>query len=243
MRHLFALIIVSLLVTIAKAQSIYVIATGVNDYADHSVNDLRCCENDVDGFCSLMAKQKALVRKYIGRQATKAAILNALTKTCRKATEKDAVIFFFSGHGYAEGFCPYDMTQTSNALSYAEVQAVFKQSRAGNKMVFADACFSGGLRKRRATTQNHNKNGDVLFFLSSRTNEKSQEDSKNGQFTRFLVRGLGGGADMNRDRIITAKEIYDFVHKGVVVATYGKQHPVMWGKFDNDMLILRWTKK
>lgn len=243
MRHFLILITAFIFVATAKAQNIYVIAAGVNDYADPSVNDLRCCENDVEDFCSLMTKQKVFMYKHTGRQATKTAILNALTTICQNATEKDFILFFFSGHGYPNGFCPYDMTNYNNGLSYAEMQNVFKQSRAGKKIVFADACFSGGLRKKKSNIPNINKDGDVIFFLSSRTNEKSQEAGKNGQFTRFLIRGLGGGADVNRDRIITAKEIYDFVHKGVVIATYDKQHPVMWGKFDNDMPILTWTHR
>ena len=84
-----------------------------------------------------------------------------------------------------------------------------------------------------------------MFFLSSRTNETSQEmiGGPNGQFTRFLVRGLRGGADTNRDKIITAKELYDFVHKGVSVATGNKQHPVMWGRFNNSMSVLNWNVK
>ena len=36
---------------------------------------------------------------------------------------------------------------------------------------------------------------------------------------------------MNRDKVITAREIYDFVHQGVTNASGGRQHPVMWGKF------------
>ena len=56
----------------------------------------------------------------------------------------------------------------------------------------------------------------------------------------FLERGLRGGADKNKDRIITARELYDFVHQGVIGASGGRQHPVMWGKFDNNMTIISW---
>jgi hypothetical protein len=80
-----------------------------------------------------------------------------------------------------------------------------------------------------------------MFFLSSRTNEESKESPfKNSLFTIFLERGLRGGADTDRNRIITAREIYNFVHKGVIEASGNKQHPVMWGKFDNNMTIIKW---
>ena len=80
-----------------------------------------------------------------------------------------------------------------------------------------------------------------MLFLSSRTTETSLEtDYKNSLFTIFLERGLRGGADMNKDRHITAREIYNFVHQGVIKASGNKQHPVMWGKFDNNMTIIKW---
>ena len=34
-----------------------------------------------------------------------------------------------------------------------------------------------------------------------------------------------------------------FIHKGVSVATGNKQHPVMWGRFNNSMAVLNWNVK
>ena len=63
---------------------------------------------------------------------------------------------------------------------------------------------------------------------------------QNGYFTTYLQRGLRGGADANRDRIITAKELFNYVHAGVVKLSNNKQHPVMWGKFSDDMPVMIW---
>jgi hypothetical protein len=94
------------------------------------------------------------------------------------------------------------------------------------------------MTKQQSTSYN---NQNVMLFLSSRTNEKSRETQfKNSLFTIFLERGLRGGADANRNRQITARELYDFVHGGVTEASGNKQHPVMWGKFDNNMTIIKW---
>ena len=62
----------------------------------------------------------------------------------------------------------------------------------------------------------------------------------NGFFTAYLERGLRGAADANKDRDITAKELFVYVSNGVQKLSKGKQHPVMWGKFDDNMSILRW---
>ena len=63
---------------------------------------------------------------------------------------------------------------------------------------------------------------------------------QNGFFTTCLQRGLRGGADANRDKIITAKELFLFVSKGVKELSDDKQHPVMWGKFDDTMPVIAW---
>ena len=81
-----------------------------------------------------------------------------------------------------------------------------------------------------------------MLFLSSRNNENSIEraNMKNGFFTTCLQKGLKGNADTDRDRVITAKELFDFVSGGVVKISDGKQHPVMWGNFSDDMVVMKW---
>lgn len=119
------------------------------------------------------------------------------------------------------------------------------ESRSRNKMMFIDACRSGGMRVDKETSGNamkDAKNANVMLFLSSRNNENSieRQDMANGFFTTFLQKGLRGNADRNRDRTITAKELFDFVHAGVSRLSGGKQHPVMWGKFNDSMPVMKW---
>ena len=107
-------------------------------------------------------------------------------------------------------------------------------------MIFADACFAGDIREHKAPKAGQEK--DVMLFLSSRDNEVSIETPrmKNGFFTACLVRCLKGGADVNHDRIITAKELYSAVSEGVIKLSKDKQHPVMWGHFDDNMPVMIW---
>lgn len=244
---LLSLILLLLFTTNIWAQKLYVVSVGICDYKDPHVNDLRFTEADVVSFNQVIKTHTNEVYTLLGANATHHNVYSYISQVFAKATSNDAVMLFFSGHGYPGGFCCYDMDKTRGGLTYTEISSLFKQCKAKCKMVFADACFSGGLRKEKkgkdAISSVHK--GDVMFFLSSRTNETSQEmiGGPNGQFTRFLVRGLRGGADTNRDKIITAKELYDFVHEGVSVATGNKQHPVMWGRFNNSMAVLNWNVK
>ena len=108
------------------------------------------------------------------------------------------------------------------------------------KVVIADACFSGKMRGNKSW-EKALASEEVMFFLSSRGEEPSRETKySNSLFTIYLERGLRGGADVNRDRTITAREIYDFCHTGVIKDSHNKQHPVMWGKFSGDMPIIVW---
>lgn len=109
-------------------------------------------------------------------------------------------------------------------------------------MIFADACFSGKMRQGKRQVKEENSDSNVMLFLSSRDNETSIErrDMTNGFFTICLKDGLSGKADENRDRKITAKEIFNYVSKNVKKLSRDKQHPVMWGNFSNDMPVIIW---
>lgn len=211
------------------AQHTYVVSVGIADY--QSVRNLTFTEADVATFNQIMAQQGADITTLIGVQATHANILKTLRAVFAKATPSDAVIFFFSGHGYEGGFCCYDMKPNSHlgGVSYQEMQILFRNCRAGRKMVFADACFSGGLGKQRTQLQVQAvTDSDVMFFLSSRLDETSLElpQGPNGLYTYFLAQGLCGAADADNDRIISASEICGFCkRKGLVVGSPDSSQP------------------
>lgn len=227
-----------------NAQHTYVVSVGIADY--RNINDLTFTEADVATFNQIMAQHDAVITTLTGAQATHSNIIKTVRSVFAKATPSDAVIFFFSGHGYEGGFCCYDMQANSHlgGMSYQEMQILFRNCRAGRKMVFADACFSGGLGKQRTQLQVQAvANNDVMFFLSSRLDETSLElpQGPNGLYTYFLAKGLDGAADVNNDRIISANEIYNFVSKNVsswANQIPHNQHPTIWGNFYQSMSVL-----
>lgn len=52
------------------------------------------------------------------------------------------------------------------------------------------------------------------------------------------TRGLQGAADRNGDRKVTARELFNYVNPRVISDTEGQQHPQMWGKFDDSMVVV-----
>lgn len=243
LRLLLAAIVLATFCRHVEART-YLVSAGISDYLDRP--DLRLPINDAKTMVWLYSKNaKNTDVEYqllLDSVATKGAILDAMQTLFSKATSDDIVVFFFSGHGNGGGFCAYDAD-----ISYAEIRKAMSVSKCNNKMIFADACFSGLLRenKKKSTVQSEAKKSNVMLFLSSRSNETSLErsDMENGLFTNFLQKGLRGNADCNRDRVITAKELYTFVSKGVAreaATSKREQHPVMWGKFDDNMPVMKW---
>ncbi len=216
----------------------YLVLVGVADYPG-TQNDLRLSAQDALTLKDIYSNHDAETIVLTNADATVGAVKKAMTNLFARAGADDAIIMFFSGHGVPGGFVCYD-----NLLRYDDITRVMLASPAKLKMVWADACYSGKARNTNRRSHKPNKTS-VMFFLSSRTNETSFENDnlKNGVFTAYLERGLRGGADTDFNRTITAKELFDFVSNGVKEASRDRQHPVMWGNFDNDMPVMCWPKK
>lgn len=214
---------------------VYVVSVGIADYPG-TKNDLRISDNDAKTIAKVfLATKDASVKVLTNEEATQSALLSTMHTLFEDAQSDDAVVLYFSGHGTPGALACHD-----GLLTYQHIFKMLKGCRAIRKVIIADACYAGKMRTTSQQTSSYNIQ-NVMLFLSSRTNETSQETKyKNSLFTIFLERGLRGGADKNRDRQITAREIYDFVHDGVREASSNKQHPVMWGKFNNNMTIIKW---
>ena len=224
------------LASVAEARN-YVVLIGIADYPG-TKSDLKLSAQDAVTMQTLYEKNgDAVTDLLVNEQATVENAKVAIADMFAKATADDAIVLFFSGHGVPGGFVCYN-----GLLRYKDITSVMMQSAARNKIVFADACYSGKARSGKQRSEEVSDT-NVMFFLSSRTNEKSQElykDWTNSLFTAYVERGLRGGADADRNRTITAHELFDFVSKGVAKSSWRKQHPVMWGKFDNDMPLMKW---
>jgi hypothetical protein len=138
----------------------------------------------------------------------------------------------------------------STALPMDELQTIFGRIEAERVVAFLDACYSGAAggrtfaaRKTRAT------NVDDLFLerltrskgraivTASRPSEVSIElpELGHGIFTYYLVNGLKGAGDLNRDGIVSLQELYEYLEQQVTTksrAVGGNQHPVMKGELE-----------
>ena len=117
-------------------------------------------------------------------------------------------------------------------------------------VAFLDACDSGAAGGRTFSSR-RTRSGliDELFLerltrskgraiiTASRPAEVSIElpELGHGIFTYYLVQGLKGAADLNKDGIISLQELYEYVEQQVTAksrAVGGNQHPVMKGEME-----------
>lgn len=194
-------------------------------------------------------------------QATRANIVKEMKNKFGKAFDDDVVVLYIAGHGMPEPtgnevyFLCHD-AQKSNlegtAIAQSDIQKMLSGTRAKKKIWFADACHSGGMgvseglrgaedeqayqvNKLLSAITVANK-GTALLTASS-ASETSREAPKwgggHGVFTYFLVQGLQGEADQNKDGIINIRELYEYTYRNTTSETNGNQHPELKGTFDN----------
>ncbi len=152
---------------------------------------------------------------------------------------------------------PYD-TRYDNIAATAfpmwDIETALKRFiKAKKVVVIADACHAGGVGQsfdvaRRANRgikinpissgfQDLSMIGDGVAVISASDDKQfSQESEKwgggHGVFTHFLLQGLKGDADYNKDKQITLGELIPFLSEQVRRATLNAQSPTIAGKFD-----------
>ncbi len=184
----------------------------------------------------------------IDEDATRGNMLRTMKRVFGKADANDVVMLYYSGHGLQGSFVPSDFDGMKNLVKHTEVTDIFKTCKAKHKIVFADACHSGSMLAMRSTSTVQetidkyygaftDTRGGTALMLSSKSEETSLEDSglRQGVFSHFLMKGLKGEADKDRNKVVTITELYEFVHANVITYTVRAQTPEIIGDFDKNM--------
>ena len=145
----------------------------------------------------------------------------------------------------------------STALPMDEMQTIFSRVEAERMVVFLDACYSGAAGGRTfSSKRTRASNLDDQFLerltrskgraiiTASRPSEVSIElpELGHGIFTYYLVEGLKGAADLNKDGIVTVQELYEYLEQQVAKKSRsvgGNQHPVMKGEMEGALPLVK----
>jgi uncharacterized caspase-like protein len=150
------------------------------------------------------------------------------------------------GDGLEKYLLPYNANPRdlyASALPMREIAHILGRIRSERLILIVDSCYSGASGGRTISLARIRANiSDAyldriasgkgrIILTASGANEVSAEDEKfkHGVFTYFLLEGLRGKADTDRDGLITVDEAYGYVSKHVPQATGQEQNPVKKG--------------
>ncbi|MEI8207112.1 MAG: caspase family protein, partial [Kiritimatiellales bacterium] len=137
-----------------------------------------------------------------------------------------------------------DEKDRENSISLTKLQQQMQNSKAGRKLLVLDACHSGSATRGVSGIAPSLKTAGVHVMASCAENELSHPDpdSKHGIFTRYLLEGVDGKADTDKNGSVTQKELFEYVQKSMMewgLKTGKTQRPQMLSPTTEDIMISR----
>jgi hypothetical protein len=217
-------------------------------FADRDAQDFRDFLLSPDGG----SFPKDNIRLLLNDDATSQNVRSALFTFLTKAQPQDEVVLYIAGHGAPDPNDPrnlYLLTYDTKiddmggtAFPMYQLQDVFTRVIKAKRVVtFADTCHSYGFSGASAHGKKSNNlvnqylsrfanDSDRAVITASDISQLSYESDKwgggHGVFTFFLLKGLHGEADYNKDGTVTAGELFAYIHDNVDKATEGNQSPM-----------------
>ena len=149
---------------------------------------------------------------------------------------KTDVYVFYSGHGYPSQdgnslyFLPFNVDKQyldRTSVKQKEVVAALQKAQAKSVTMFIDACYSGqtrggevliaGLKPIVAKTDEKAYPAEFTVITASAADQFSSasQDLKHGIFSFYLMKGMEGDADGNKDGRITSGELQQYLSEMV----------------------------
>ncbi len=240
---------------------------GISKY--QFIDSLQYADRDAQVFADYLATtgfwniSKDDITLLVNEKAKRGDLITQLTRIASSLKPGDNLLFFFSGHGDVEspevlnkGYLLTNDTYSDNywggAVAVNDLKDVFVTllSKDIKVIVITDACRSGklaggikGAEFAAAAMSSMWKN--EIKILSSQPGQLSYEDKKwgngRGVFSYYLINGLNGDADTNKDSTITLAELEMYVGSNVARETNNKQQPIFEGpnKFSTVLATLK----
>ncbi|HLK91247.1 MAG TPA: caspase family protein [Polyangia bacterium] len=160
------------------------------------------------------------------------AAVGRMLRADRDRGVRHELVFYYSGHSDEEG-----LLLGGERVSYEELRSFIHDAPADLSLAILDSCESGAFTRHKGGTRRAPFLLDAsidtrghAFLTSSAANEVAQESDRIAAsfFTYYLVSGLRGAADANRDRRVTLQEAFQFASQETLARTErtqgGPQH-------------------
>ena len=227
---------------------------GVESYTETPVK-AAYANNDAQVFADFAAQKLGIqtdrIQTLLDDKADEKGILLTVQDWLHRASRpgKSDIYIFFAGHGLASDdgkqmfLLPHDGSPRlleRTALLRDELFADIAAANPRSVTVFLDTCYSGTTRGTetliasrpiaiRAKAQAVPQGFTVMTAAGGEQTAKPLEEAKHGMFSYFLMKGMEGDADANKDNQITAEELHAYVQQKVIQHSSGSQTPELQG--------------
>ncbi|MBF0099885.1 MAG: caspase family protein [Desulfobacterales bacterium] len=225
-----------------KAGTNYALIIAIGRYQDPGINPLNYAENDARELYKVLTDSRTGMFKpenitiLINEKATEKNVKFKFDDISMQASQEgDMVFIFYAGHGFAypEGTDTYWLTYDtilgdssysrirSSAFSNLTLASKLAEIKAKTVVFFIDACFSSGMlnttKSIRGLETYLGSDKNYVIITSSQADQKSIESPslKHGIFSYFLINGLYGNADTNKDGWVEIEEIWPYLKNSV----------------------------
>ena len=199
------------------------LCVGIDSY--EKVDDLHGCVNDAnsvkaalerngDGTLNFDVKIMCATSEtsYITRNELKDAI-EELFKS-----ESEIALLYYSGHGSIDvsgGYlCTSEVKRPDEGLSLNDVMALVSQSKAQNKIIILDSCFSGNIANPTEMPHYSLLHNGTTILAACGEDEYATEEHSHGVYTSLLVEALYGGT-MNLLGEVSPGSIYSYIDRSL----------------------------
>ena len=216
------------------------VVIGIENY--QYVPDATYAYNDAEVFREYLADtlgfRKQKIKIATNSKATQAELNKLLGSNgwlSRNVVKgKSDIVVYFSGHGIANqkdkstGILPFDVDPNySVGLPLKKLYKDLNAMGARSVTVYLDACFTGQTRDAKMLIadarpiiilpkeQDIPDKVNVLSAASGSQISGAIKEKEHGLFTYYVLRGLSGDADTNKDKVVKLKELSDYVSKNV----------------------------
>ncbi len=228
---------------------------GISKY--QYIESLKFADNDANEFAGFLSNNRFWniaaedITILKNDKAKCGDIIGELSRLAQISKPGDRIIFYFSGHGdietitqFKNGYLLANDTYKNNYITGAIPVSFLKEifvtllNKEINIFMFTDACRSGNLAgglkgTEFAASAISSMWKNEIKILSSQPGQLSYEDEKwgngRGVFSYYLIKGLQGEADQNKDSVITISELERYAGENVTLATANKQQPIFEG--------------
>ena len=202
---------------------------------------LRFANSDAESLAHVLASLGGVQARdvLLIREASRTALREAFEQVKnqiaaeRRPQVRRELFVYYSGHSDEDG-----LLLGGDRVGYKELRQWIDGTGAEVRIAVLDSCASGalirlkgGVRRQAFLSDASTQARGHAFLTASSADEAAQESDRIGAafFTHYLLSGMRGAADSNRDGRVTLNEAYQFAYNETLQRTEtsraGAQHP------------------